>query len=672
MSRTIRTGIDQLGGYVLLAGPEFTIPPLAEDYIELPYNLQFAQSYPITTITVWGTGLISFGPATAEQMAFMANVGSNADLSTFPGDYVAIGFSAAQYSTIEAILFNSALTGPWFRTTNGSVTISDEGLKVSGANSGGLQTGWSIDGQSAHSGEGMLYWSDLSVISGTNGSQVLNGTDYAETLRGLGGDDVLNGGLGADALEGGSGNDVLNGGGGHDRLWGGTGDDILNPGTDFRFVDGGSGFDRLFLDYSGSGTSLGLDAAHLLSGPSVVGVEAVHIVGTSNVDVIEGTASNDRLFGGAGFDFLSGGDGNDFLDAGLPGSSVIGAIPNGGQTVADSLSLDYLFASGTDGATLSTRVTYVPHLLFDPTSGMEVYSFTVTNPGAELWLDWNIIQASAGGSGTFTLLVTDANGIEVERGNYDPAVPYVFPHAGTYYLTASLFSGSSWEYGYLDLDLRLEGGLVLTANRLAGGNGDDTYVVYSASDQIVEGANAGNDIVLSSTSFVLPANVERLTLTGSAGLSGTGSGDDNIITGNSGANILTGGDGSDRLIGGNGSDIFAFGASELGTTRTGEHDAIIDFRSQVDRIDLTALYSGHAFGGLTSGRAADAATLSGYKALTFTEKGTTWLVGDTDGIAGADFAIELSGIVKLKPSDLIVDEFSLSAAASAAGYYDLI
>ena len=57
-------------------------------------------------------------------------------------------------------------------------------------------------------------------------------------------------------------------------------------------------------------------------------------------------------------------------------------------------------------------------------------------------------------------------------------------------------------------------------------------------------------------SFALGANVENLTLTGSADIDGTGNALANVLTGNSGANTLDGGAGADTLTGGAGDDTY--------------------------------------------------------------------------------------------------------------------
>ena len=81
-------------------------------------------------------------------------------------------------------------------------------------------------------------------------------------------------------------------------------------------------------------------------------------------------------------------------------------------------------------------------------------------------------------------------------------------------------------------------------NVLTGGAGNDTYIVGTG-DTVVEAANEGTDLVLSSVSFTLGANMEKLTLTGTGAIDGTGNSLNNTLTGNSAANVLTGGAGHD-------------------------------------------------------------------------------------------------------------------------------
>jgi Ca2+-binding RTX toxin-like protein len=89
---------------------------------------------------------------------------------------------------------------------------------------------------------------------------------------------------------------------------------------------------------------------------------------------------------------------------------------------------------------------------------------------------------------------------------------------------------------------------------MVGGAGDDTYVVDNTGDVITENANEGVDLVQSSVTYTLGANVENLTLTGTVAINGTGNTLDNVLTGNSGVNVLTGGAGNDTLDGGAGAD----------------------------------------------------------------------------------------------------------------------
>ncbi len=94
----------------------------------------------------------------------------------------------------------------------------------------------------------------------------------------------------------------------------------------------------------------------------------------------------------------------------------------------------------------------------------------------------------------------------------------------------------------------------------------------------------GTDTVFSSISYTLGMNVERLVLTGSAAINGTGNAEDNILSGNAAANVLSGGSGddvidggagADRLIGGSGADTFVFSVPLV----AGQHDTIVGFDS---------------------------------------------------------------------------------------------
>jgi Ca2+-binding RTX toxin-like protein len=93
------------------------------------------------------------------------------------------------------------------------------------------------------------------------------------------------------------------------------------------------------------------------------------------------------------------------------------------------------------------------------------------------------------------------------------------------------------------------------ADQMGGRQGDDTYVVDDAGDQVVEFDNEGIDSVRASIDYTLTANVEKLTLTGTGELTGTGNGLANTIVGNAAANKLYGLGGNDTITGGSGNDL---------------------------------------------------------------------------------------------------------------------
>src|SRR5689334_23338933 len=85
MPRIPQGVIDGLAGYTILALDGPTLPQ--DDY----YG------------SIWGVGLIDYGGNFEAETSWMANLATNSDLSTFPGDWVSFGFTtpAQQFPEIE-------------------------------------------------------------------------------------------------------------------------------------------------------------------------------------------------------------------------------------------------------------------------------------------------------------------------------------------------------------------------------------------------------------------------------------------------------------------------------------------------------------------------------------------------------------------------------------------
>ncbi len=194
------------------------------------------------------------------------------------------------------------------------------------------------------------------ATTGTNGNDVILGTDAGETINGLGGNDlicaeggadIVNGGTGNDEVAGGDGDDFINGGDGVDRLFGQDGNDTLNGEDGRDKLAGGGGNDEL----NGGADRDRLDGNRgrdTLNG----GTGRDPLFGSSGDDIINGDEGNDRIRGGSGNDTISGNGGNDFIDGTNGDDTIFG---NGGDDtiIGGDDTDDVNGGTGTDSCTES-------------------------------------------------------------------------------------------------------------------------------------------------------------------------------------------------------------------------------------------------------------------------------------------------------------------------------
>ncbi|OQW37750.1 MAG: hypothetical protein A4E20_17585 [Nitrospira sp. SG-bin2] len=381
-------------------------------------------------------------------------------------------------------------------------------------------------------------------MTGTAGDDQLEGTSVTDRMSGGDGTDVLRSGAGNDTLEGGAGNDDLIGGQGNDTyLFGpGSGQDVM--------MDTAGSLDRIAM-----------------------------AVGVSPSDVVATRDHNDlvlRLNGGA-----------DQLTVSMYFFGPVFQVER------------VEFADGTvwDRAAIEDLVTPVitgtagPDLLIGENGNERLFGLEgadqLTGLGGNDRLDGGAdADQLIGGTGDDTYVVDNAGDVVTELENEGTDTVQA---AVTYQLSANVenltLTGNTAISGLgNDLDNVLTGNLA--ANVLTGGVGNDTYVV-GAGDTAVEFDGDGTDTVETGVSTTLGANVENLTLTGSASLTGTGNELDNVLRADGSVSVLAGGDGNDTyLIGPNGDDDI------LVETVTGGIDTVIaahDYRLPDHIENLTML-----------------------------------------------------------------------------------
>jgi VCBS repeat-containing protein len=432
-------------------------------------------------------------------------------------------------------------------------------------------------------------------IDGTGNelNNIINGNTGANLLDGRAGDDTINAGTGNDILVGGDGNDALNGEAGDDQLSGDAGNDTLNGGAGADAMAGGSGNDTYVVDNAGDlvveSQAEGTDLVQAgITYTLTDNVENLTLTGTANIDgagnaldnvvtgnagnnVLRGLDGNDTLVGAAGNDILDGGAGVDNLQGGIGNDTYVIDDANDVVTEAAGAGVDLVQASVS--TTLSANVENLT-LTGDQDlngTGNALGNAIVGNAGANLIDGGAGIDSMSGGAGDDTYIVDVSGDVIVEAAGAGTDIAYA---GASYTLSANVenlvLTGTAAISGSGNaLDNNITGnGADNVLNGLAGsdvltgGAGNDTYVVDNAGDLVVENQAEGSDTVQSSISYTLTANVENLTLTGSANLDGTGNALNNVITGNGGNNLLQGLEGNDTLVGGAGNDTYIVDAGD--------------------------------------------------------------------------------------------------------------
>jgi len=268
------------------------------------------------------------------------------------------------------------------------------------------------------------------------------------------------------------------------------------------------------------------------------------LTGGATADTLNGLGGNDTLDGGAGNDLLIGGRGNDTYRFGLGYGADVVDNSGGANNDVDAIALIGINAS-------NIRLYRIGNdLVLTLLASGETLTVSQHFRDADHAIDriqfangtrWNAADILAN---LYYPPVTPTQGADVINGNPTDDL-------------LSGLGGNDTLFGNGGNDT-LDGG---TGNdRMEGGQGNDTYLVDATGDVVIEANSAGDDLVQASISYTLGSNVERLILTGSANLGGTGNALANTLTGNTGDNLLDGAGGNDVLNGGDGNDTLSGGA----------------------------------------------------------------------------------------------------------------
>jgi Ca2+-binding RTX toxin-like protein len=265
---------------------------------------------------------------------------------------------------------------------------------------------------------------------------------------------------------------------------------------------------------------------------TLTGTDAINGTGNAVNNVLTGNAADNVLDGGAGVDTMVGGTGNDTYMVDISADIVTEAAGAGTDLVLSSVT--YTLSINVENLTLTgaAAIDGTGNTLSNIVTGNSADNTLSGGTGADTLI---------GGLGNDAYVVDNAGDVVTE--NTDEGMDTVRSSV-TYTLSANVenldLTGTAAINGTgntLDNVLTGDGAANILdggtgADMLIGGLGNDTYFVDNASDVVVENLNEGTDLVKSTISYTLSANVENLTLIGSDAINATGNELNNTLTGN--------------------------------------------------------------------------------------------------------------------------------------------
>jgi Ca2+-binding RTX toxin-like protein len=365
-----------------------------------------------------------------------------------------------------------------------------------------------------------------------------------EDLSGIG-NNISNGIIGND------GNNILKGWGGNDILYGGVGTDYMygGIGNDTYYVDNQG--DTVF-EYSNQGndtvmSTISYTLPSNLENLMLLGSDSINGTGNALDNYIAGNEGNNVLTGIAGNDTFDGCGGNDTLIGGTGIDTFIFNKGYGNDIIQDSESIDSL--------QFGDKIALTDLGIFKDGNDLNVSLKTSS--------DTLVIQ---------NWFLSDQN--KIESINFQN---------GTILTAAGIENVMNHQYG-----LPLDG----NTDTMTGTSVNDVYYVDNIKDIVKENSYAGLDEVRSVISYVLPSNVENLTLLGIDNINGTGNSLSNYIIGNAGNNLLSGGSGNDSLDGGSGIDSMIGGTGNDTYYVDNPEDVVTEYAYQgTDTVFSTITYA---------------------------------------------------------------------------------